>query len=116
MIETKKPITEKKTKECNFITLHDTSMFSGIKMPSQASNYVLWYKKETPDYWGLTIKRFDDKEEFSSQYIWKLSWLYDSAQDVLAPTKASAEFTEAIMGDAIRKLLDIKDKYTKKKK
>ena len=116
MIETKKPLTEKKTKECNFITLHDTSIFNNVKMPSQPSNYVLWYKKENPEYWGLTIKRFDEKEEFSSQYIWKISWLYDSSQHVLAPTKASTEFTEAICGSPIDKLIEIKDKYTKKKK
>jgi hypothetical protein len=106
---------ERKTKECNFITLHDTSMFKDLKMPSAPTNYVLWYKKEDPNVWGLTIKKFDAGEEFSSQYVWKISWVFDPKNNNLRPSLASAEFTESITGEIVDKLIQVKSKYLNKK-
>jgi hypothetical protein len=116
MIETKEQAIIKKPKDCNFVTLHDTSMFNDLKLPSGATNYVMWYKKSNPSQWGLTIKRFDDKEEFSSQYIWKLTWVFNDIENILVPSRASAEFTDVIKGDMTDKLNDIKQKYLNKKK
>lgn len=116
MIETKEKISIKKPKDCNFITLHDHSIFTDIKLPSNPTNFVLWYKKSNPTQWGLTIKKFDDKEEFSTQYIWKLTWVFNDIENLLVPSKASAEFTELIKGDLTVKLNDIKQKYLNKKK
>lgn len=111
-----KQTTAKKQKDCNFVTLHDTSIFSDLRLPSGATHYVLWYKKSNPVQWGLTIKKFDDKEEFTSQYIWKLTWVYNELENILVPTRASAEFTDVIKSDLTQKLNDIKLKYLNKKK
>jgi hypothetical protein len=118
MIEAKtdKPIAVKKQKDCNFVTLHDTSIFSDLRLPSGATHYVMWYKKSNPVQWGLTIKKFDDKEEFTSQYIWKLTWVYNEGENILVPTKASSEFTDLIKSDLTLRLNDIKSKYLNKKK
>jgi len=43
----------KKPKDCNFITLHDTSIFKEVRMPESATNYVLWYKKNKPNSLGF---------------------------------------------------------------
>jgi hypothetical protein len=116
MIETKEKATEKKPKDCNFITLHDTSMFNELRLPSGPTNYVMWYKKSNPSQWGLTIKKFDANEAFSSQYIWKLTWVYSDLENILVPSKASTEFTDVIKGDITTKLNEIKQKYLTKKK
>ena len=116
MIETKEKATVKKPKDCNFVTLHDTALFSDLKLPGNPTNYVLWYKKSNPSQWGLTIKRFDGGEEFTSQYIWKLTWVYNDIENILVPSKASSEFTDVIKGDVTLKLNEIKQKYLTKKK
>lgn len=115
MIETKETGV-KKQRDCNFITLHDTSLFSDLKLPSGSTNHVLWYKKSNPAHWGLTIKKFDDSEEFGSQHVWKITWVWNDLENILVPTKASTEFTECITGDVVNKLLDIRQKYLTKKK
>lgn len=109
--------TKKKPKDCNFITLHDHSLFETVKLPMGATNYVLWYKKSNPGHWGLTIKKFDSTgEEFQTQYVWKLTWTYNSPEEILVPTKASLEFTEFMNKEITAKLNDVKNKYLTKKK
>lgn len=108
--------TVKKPKDCNFITLHDHSYFNGIKIPDGGTNYVLWYKKSNPMHWGVTVKKFDEKEEFQTQYVWKLTWIYKDEEDILIPTRSSLEFTEFIGKETTAKLNVIKNKYLNKKK
>jgi len=73
-------------------------------------------KKTNPIHWGLTIKKFDDKDEFTSQHTWKLTWLFKEAEGILAPSLGSKEFTEIIKGETVAKLDEIKNKYINKKK
>jgi hypothetical protein len=113
MIDTK---IIKKPRDCIFITLYDTSLFKDLKMNEGATNYVLWYKKSDPSQWGVTIKKFDDKDEqFISQHVWKLTWTYNEEENILIPTKSSMQFTEIMKGELAQNLCDIKAKYLVKK-
>jgi hypothetical protein len=107
----------KSPKDINFIVLHDTAMFNDVKIPEGATNYVLWYKKEDPCSWGISIKAFPTQQNegtFSTQHIWKVSWYHDELQELLAPSKESQQFTECIKGELFNKLNELKNKHYNK--
>jgi hypothetical protein len=74
-------------KDCNFIILHDKMLFKDLQMPSNATNFMLWYKKTEPQIWGLTIKQVTSGEQFDSQHVWKSVWFYHDGK--LVPTNSS---------------------------
>jgi hypothetical protein len=113
------PIEEKKRKnpkkDCNFITLNDFSMFQNQKIPSpDPTNFVLWYEKEFPEKWGITLKKFEKNERFNSQYMWKCTWIYSDLENILFPSPGSSSMIEPITGTDVERLNNIKLKYIEK--
>lgn len=116
MIESTETAKPKINKPCAFITLHNPTFFEGVRMNKDPTNYVLWYEKENPMRWGVTIKKFDKKSQFKSQHEWKLTWVYNDLEELLVPTNSSAEFADCIGREATLSLNDIRLKYLEKKK
>ena len=91
---------KRQPRDCVFITIRETiKLFEGVKLPSGASNYTLWYKKSDPNVWGLTVKKFDKTSPvFPSQHIWKVTWKNSNGK--LIPCTQLDGFTmENIDGD-----------------
>jgi hypothetical protein len=102
-------------KECNFITLNDLTMFKDKKIPSpDPTNFVLWYEKDNPEKWGITLKKFEKNERFNSQYMWKCTWIYSELEQVLFPSPGSVSMIENITGLDVERLNSIKLKYIEK--
>jgi hypothetical protein len=115
-------IKQKRTREANYINLTDQGLKSEIKelitLPNKDlhMNYVLWYKKDTQDEWGLTIKGFPDKK-YGTQHVFKVTWFADKDEDgeirKLKPANHCASQTEEIVGQPFDKILNIYLKYKK---
>jgi len=94
---------KKKPRECSYVSINDkTNKALLTKLtgcPSNATNYLFWFKKNDEKEWGLTIKYIP---QGSSQHVWKMTWSFDGCK--LTPSKECKELTSEIDGD---KLLDI---------
>lgn len=106
----------KYTKDCNFIPLNDKSIFKDLKLPEDASSFILWYKKLEPSFWGFTAKAFDELSD--TQYAWKLSWVNSGNGKCLNPTKATGALGfQPITGELYERLdTVITDQLKKNKK
>lgn len=110
-------LSTRKIRDCNFITLQDKDkvLFEKVKLLKNATNYIIWYKKDDVNKWGVTIKSFDKSDNFPSQHTWKVTW-ESNGVDSLVPSKASEEMTEIISGISFEKLLEIKNNFLNNKK
>jgi len=113
----------RKPREANFINITDSIMKEKIKnmvsLPNKDLhlNYVLWYKKATPDEWGLTIKGFPDKK-WGTQYVFKMTWFAEKDESSglcvrLKPADHCNSQTTEIEGDGFNEILGIYNKYKK---
>lgn len=100
--------SKKYVKDCSFIPLYDKSIFLLTKLPPNPTHFVLWYKKDSDDNWGLTVKSFPEGEEaYSKSHDWKLTWINSVVGDKLVPTLASETFCEPITDQLYLKLQSI---------
>ena len=112
----------KKPREANYVNLTDNKLKDELKamlvLPNKDIhlNYVLWYKKENPVEWGLTVKGFPDKK-FGTQHVFKITWFADKNEEGvvvgLKPANHCENQTEAIIGEGFEKILNIYSKYKK---
>lgn len=116
-------IKTRKPREANFINITDSLIKEKIKnmviLPNKDLhlNYVLWYKKETPNDWGLTIKGFPDKK-FGTQHVFKITWFADKDETNgnvfrLVPADHCNNQTQEINGDGFNEIFNIYNKYKK---
>lgn len=113
---------QKRVREANFVNLTDAKVKEELKqmvtLPNKDIhlNYVLWYKKDNPEDWGLTIKGFPDKK-FGTQHVYKITWFADKDVDgnvtQLLPATHCLGQTEKISGEGFEKVLNIYNKYKK---
>lgn len=109
----------KNTKNYNYIILNDKYLFENVIMPVNATNYLIFYKKTDPNYWGLTIKCIPPHQSpIENQYIWKATWLNNNDKNCLEPTEESKCLNiSSIPNDLYLKLKTIlQDNLAKKKK
>jgi hypothetical protein len=112
----------RKPREANYVNITDSLLKEEIKtmvvLPNKDLhlNYVLWYKKEDNNDWGITIKGFPDKK-FGTQHTYKITWFADKDEEGkllgLKPANHCANQTEGIYGEGFEKLLSIYNKYKK---
>lgn len=95
----------RKPKDCQFVPLYDLNIMNNIKTPPGLNSLLLWYKKESSDFWGLTAKSFDDAQDlFSKQHVWKVTWTNNDALAVLRPTLNCATLADPIDGELYKTL------------
>jgi hypothetical protein len=98
--------------QCAYVQLHDFSILGENKLPEGINDLVLWYRKEGEDFWGVTAKGFDlDEDTAANQFSIKVTWIFRETENALVPTKASEDYIEKISGNALEKLIAIKDKH-----
>lgn len=110
----------RKPREANYVNITDPTLKNEIKdmvtLPNKDIflNYVLWYKKDDSNEWGLTIKGFPDKK---AQHVFKITWFADrDVEGTLLGLKAANHCesqTNGIYGEDFNKILDIYNKYKK---
>ena len=110
----------RKPREANYVNITDNKTKDEIRdmvtLPNKELhlNYVIWYKKENCDEWGLTIKGFPDKK-YGSQHVFKITWFADKDDFGnllgLKPANHCSNQTESIVGEGFEKILNI---YSKK--
>ena len=115
-------IKARKPREANYVNITDSQLKEEIKamitLPNKELhlNYVLWYKKDNQEEWGLTVKGFPDKK-FGTQHVFKITWFAEKNDDgaivSLAPAGHCANQTEGIYDDNFVKILNIYNKYKK---
>jgi hypothetical protein len=111
----------KRTRESNFVNITNPQVKEEIKAmlelpdtPECHLNYVMWYKKDNPNNWGLTVKGFPDKN-WGTQHVLKLTWVSNEEQVIkyLQPAQHCVNLTKPIEGENFEKLLNIYKKYKK---
>jgi hypothetical protein len=112
----------RKPREANYVNIVDPATKEEIKNmvtlpnPDLTLNYVIWYKKDNLDEWGLTIKGFPDKK-FGTQHVFKITWFADRDLEGkllgLKPAGHCANQTSEIYGEPFEKILNIYNKYKK---
>lgn len=111
-----KPTPKKNyNKDCNFIVLHDRQLFESLQMPSNPTNFMIWYKKAEPNFWGLTIKCTPSGNQFDSQHVWKATWFHNDG--VLKPTVGCTSLNLGnVDGDLYNRLCTILQDHQNKNK
>lgn len=100
-------------KNYNYIVLNDKHLFKNLEIPSGATNFILYYKKDNPSEWGITIKNNMNDEQ--NQHVWKIKWY--NLNGKLVPTHESECLTNSNIENELYKVLnDIIDNTTSKKK
>jgi hypothetical protein len=91
-------------------------IFEVVNCPKDASNFIFWTKKNEP-MWGLTIKSIpsaDNKEFFSSQHTWKMTWYCnEKTGDSLKIARNSESLGSDITDASFKTISDIYNLYKK---
>lgn len=106
----------KKPREANYVNITGEAVKEQIKnivvLPNKELhlNYVVWYKKDNPEEWGLTVKGFPEKK-IGIQHVFKITWF--AGEGELKPAKHCETLTEPITGENYDFILNIFNKYKK---
>ena len=112
----------RKPREANFVNITDSTLKNELKelvtLPDKDLhlNYVIWYKKDDPSNWGLTIKGFPDKT-WGTQHVYKVTWTAEKNVDGgfsrLMPARHCEKQTSEISGDGFLKVVEFYNKHKK---
>jgi hypothetical protein len=116
-------LTNKYKREANYINITDSETKKKIRemvtVPNIDANlnYIIWYKKDNADEWGLTVKGFPtNKKIFGTQHLFKSTWFntVTESSTCLEPANHCRNVSQPINGDNYEYLFALYSKYNKK--